>query len=519
MKKGTKKGFTLVELVIVIAVIAVLSAIIIPVTGSIVSNAKETVDKTTVKALNTALAQDEAKNGARTLYSDVIDAMAEYGYGVDKLTPLSLGDILWDSQSNTFVLYKDGKEVMREKGSSSVKPVELWRVAKNNADLSPEYSNYLADNFDNKTVSVKTGVDVGNNSINIVEYHRTEDEAAQSVIIRTNGGELTIDAKNDIVNHYGAANWVGIEKIANDSYHEFGSVAVVSVTEGHFIAESTANIFTVHADTENAKLKVEDGANITTYTKAFDSELKVENNDNAKFEKKTTETIREESKNIQLVANGAVETNGFQFDDLQMAINVAKNGGTVKLLDNLVIDTTAVVEGKKVNLDMNGKTISNVTGLWDKRPNDWSLVSVREGAELTITGNGAFKAMEDDCYAVDLQDGSKCTIENGTFTGNVHAVYVEKGELTVKGGYYSVQQPYPTEGKENEFVLNCYDANRANGTAKITVMGGTFKFFNPADCWAEGEHTTFVADGYKVKQEDEDPNAPGVIRYTVVKAN
>lgn len=92
MKKGTKKGFTLVELVIVIAVIAVLSAIIIPVTGSIVSNAKETVDKTTVKALNTALAQDEAKNGARTLYSDVIDAMAEYGYGVDKLTPLSLGE-------------------------------------------------------------------------------------------------------------------------------------------------------------------------------------------------------------------------------------------------------------------------------------------------------------------------------------------------------------------------------------------------------------------------------------------
>ena len=49
MKKGTKKGFTLVELVIVIAVIAVLSAIIIPVTGSIVSNAKETVDKTRLR--------------------------------------------------------------------------------------------------------------------------------------------------------------------------------------------------------------------------------------------------------------------------------------------------------------------------------------------------------------------------------------------------------------------------------------------------------------------------------------
>lgn len=243
MKKGTKKGFTLVELVIVIAVIAVLSAIIIPVTGSIVSNAKETVDKTTVKALNTALAQDEAKNGARTLYSDVIDAMAEYGYGVDKLTPLSLGDILWDSQSNTFVLYKDGKEVMREKGSSSVAKVNLWRVAKNNADLSTEYSNYLADNFDNKTVSVKTGVDVGNNKVE-VEYIRTTGNA-QSVIFNTNGGGLTVDAPNDNVNHYGSASYVNIAAVANNSYHEFGMADEIKLKKGRTVIEKSGKVGSV----------------------------------------------------------------------------------------------------------------------------------------------------------------------------------------------------------------------------------------------------------------------------------
>lgn len=222
MKKGTKKGFTLVELVIVIAVIAVLSAIIIPVTGSIVSNAKETVDKTTVKALNTALAQDEAKNGARTLYSDVIDAMAEYGYGVDKLTPLSLGDILWDSKSNTFVLYKDGKEVMRDKGSSSVDKVNLWRVAKNKDDLSPEYSNYLADNFNDKTVSVKTGVDVGNNKGLNISYSSSADD--KNVIFNTNGGDLSVAAPNAAVTHYGVTNKVTIESVAPHSYYENGTV-------------------------------------------------------------------------------------------------------------------------------------------------------------------------------------------------------------------------------------------------------------------------------------------------------
>ena len=41
MKKNNKKGFTLVELVIVIAVIAVLSAILVPTFGKVISDANE----------------------------------------------------------------------------------------------------------------------------------------------------------------------------------------------------------------------------------------------------------------------------------------------------------------------------------------------------------------------------------------------------------------------------------------------------------------------------------------------
>lgn len=42
MKKQTKKGFTLVELVIVIAVIAILSAILIPTFGNVIKDANDT---------------------------------------------------------------------------------------------------------------------------------------------------------------------------------------------------------------------------------------------------------------------------------------------------------------------------------------------------------------------------------------------------------------------------------------------------------------------------------------------
>lgn len=132
---------------------------------------------------------------------------------------------------------------------------------------------------------------------------------------------------------------------------------------------------------------------------------------------------------------------------------------------------------------------------------------------MTITGNGNFKAKEDDCYAVDVQDGSTVTIKNGTFVGNIHAVYVLEGTAIIEGGTYSVQQKYPDADKANEFVLNCYDANRANDTAKIIVKGGTFINFNPADCQAEGPHTNFVANGYKVTSKPVGTD----IYYTVVK--
>ena len=199
-------------------------------------------------------------------------------------------------------------------------------------------------------------------------------------------------------------------------------------------------------------------------------------------------------------AQAAASINGKNYLTLQEAVAV---GGEVKLLKDVDISETVIVT-KAVKLDLNGKTISNTNDLWEKRAADWSLLSVRAGGDLTITGNGTLKAKENDCYAVDVQDGATLTIENGTFVGNIHAVYVYQGELTVKGGAYSIQQKYPDTAKADEFVLNCYDKHRTEGTAKITVTGGTFVKFNPANCAAEGAGTNFVAPGYAAKKLEDD---------------
>lgn len=164
------------------------------------------------------------------------------------------------------------------------------------------------------------------------------------------------------------------------------------------------------------------------------------------------------------------------------------NGQSVDAEKTLVLSG-----GQSETLNLGDLSISNKNDIWSD--SDWSLLSVRENSSLTIT-SGAYIAKANDCYAVDVQDGGHLVIEDGHFNGNIHAVYVLEGVAEIKGGTFEVQQKYPDADKADEFVLNCYDANRKNGTAKIIVTGGTFIGFNPGDCKAEGNGTNFVAPGY-----------------------
>ena len=177
-----------------------------------------------------------------------------------------------------------------------------------------------------------------------------------------------------------------------------------------------------------------------------------------------------------------------EYATLQEAVNAATEGQTIVLLKD-VDASSGVTVGKKIVLDMNSKKLYNTVDIWDT---SWSLISVQANGDLTITGNGTFAAKENDCYAVDVQDGGKVTIQNGTFIGNIHAVYVLTGTAIINGGTYTVQQKF-SEAKPYDFVLNCYDANHTNGTATITVNGGEFPQIDPSNCKAEGEGTNFVA--------------------------
>ena len=111
MKKTKRSAFTIVELVIVIAVIAILSAVLIPTFGAIIKDANLAADKaaasTLTSELHVYLKGKQIKNEA-----DLVDALNKSGVGA-KLTPKAEGVHYWFDVENQMIVVKELTEVNR----------------------------------------------------------------------------------------------------------------------------------------------------------------------------------------------------------------------------------------------------------------------------------------------------------------------------------------------------------------------------------------------------------------------
>ena len=198
MKNLKKKGFTIVELVIVIAVIAVLAAVLIPTFSNLINKANEASKTQIVRNLNVALATNI--EGHKTMH-DALETVEDNGYKVEKLTPTEDGlVILYDITQDRFILVDDkGKEVYPKDGKTSNNKYDLWKIA-DSYDQQTEYSVYLTDAFTGTTLEVATGIDVGNNPVTQVTY-----TGANNVTIRTLGNCQFNVTGTGTVDHYGEA--------------------------------------------------------------------------------------------------------------------------------------------------------------------------------------------------------------------------------------------------------------------------------------------------------------------------
>lgn len=198
---------------------------------------------------------------------------------------------------------------------------------------------------------------------------------------------------------------------------------------------------------------------------------------------------------------------------------------------------------KQYTLNLNGKTLTGEIKSDGKVTDSYGL-KVTNGT-VTITDSednkGTIVAQDSDySMAVWVTDDGTVNITGGTFKNsgdNCDLIYASgNGTINISGGYFeaagSISGNAP--GTKNPYsVLNVRDADWKKGTATISVTGGIFKNFNPANNSSEGlqggKGTNFVHPDFAVVSTTDKENGPwvkddkaytsGEIYYKVIDKN
>ena len=297
MRKKIKKAFTLVELLVVIAILAILATVSIVGYNSFTKKAKVSNDTVLVKQMNDVLFANQQTDDKNNTMTEALEDVFGAGYDVEKLTPTTTNyNIVWDSENDQMVLLDDSKNVVypTEKVTSKDKMFLITKTAKDFSDTKDEFAHYLTSEFTyDGALAITTGLDAGSNTnVSEITYTRVPAESenesnGKNILIRTNGGTLTINAANDSVAHYSNVDKVIITAIAAHSYHEHGEVSVsLEVKDGHVVLESNSLVKEVIVPTDassNTLMEVKESSTVGTIV-VDSSTANVTINDNSKVE-------------------------------------------------------------------------------------------------------------------------------------------------------------------------------------------------------------------------------------------
>ncbi len=490
-----KKGFTITELVIVIAVIAVLAAVLIPTFVSLVRRANESNDTQLVKNLNTALASDV--NEHNTMH-DAITAVADFGFDVEKIAAKATNNkILWDSKNKVFCyLIKDGdtekiEYVPNSKTEDNVADVDYWEIC-DKMPTTQKYSIYASSKWEETEVTnLKVGFDAGNaTNITSITYDNTAATEAQDVMIRTNGKKLIVKGfvaedgnSGDTVRHYGDAERIDIKQIHTLSFHEFGTVLVIYIEKGRVVLEEGSSVTTVVVKTENAILesKIED-------VKVYAVEnAQIVGAESMPYDGRGADKYVKGEKYFE--GGAGSESNPYLISQDSTLSKIPEISGCYKLISDIVLGDELRLAQYTRTIDLNGHVLSLKYGT-GVDPIDNATISIRK-CELTIkdtsveqTGTvlgGISTDTETNCAirvgmkaTLNIESGNFRSTDDGASTIFVYTNRTSSSAATVniKGGTFETTQYNGTY-----YVLNHQDGNSRD--SKINVYAGTFINYNP----------------------------------------
>ena len=250
--KKLKKGFTLVELVIVIAVIAVLAAVLIPTFSGIVQKSKVTADIQTCEAINTVIATAESMD-------EVVAEMEANDIPVSKLSATAANHkFLWDETSKQMLLMNAKFEVVNTTTTFDAATAKLWQPVKkgNEIALTEKFvlNYYLTqDTNTNFNLTTLSHLDTGSHKI-------TGDVSITSTV---SGGEahltgmfadVTINTPNSDVIQNGTIENLNVVAVANNSLEINGYVGALAITAGKVDVKDTAYVKELNVAAETANV-------------------------------------------------------------------------------------------------------------------------------------------------------------------------------------------------------------------------------------------------------------------------
>ena len=237
MKTQNKKGFTIVELVIVIAVIAILAAVLIPTFINLTKKANESNLTVMVTNLNKSLRTYEALNGEQKTMHGAVLAAQDAGYDLVKLA---------SEQSEPWIVYDpENREFVKEADVKRGEEAKYFKVYGEMPEAQT-FSIYLAPQNSLGEINLTVGFDAGLNATSVVNYTGSD---KANVTIRMNGGELTVDNSHATVNFYGQCVNANIKAVDTDCFNVYGKIfGSLTLTEGKVSFEATADVGTFIAN-------------------------------------------------------------------------------------------------------------------------------------------------------------------------------------------------------------------------------------------------------------------------------